>query len=246
MRDASRVKSLSLETRQKPSKRAGVQQVHRVDDHRAVGRVLAGGVGELLDGWIECSSSVGLPPAELRRGPVAVDALDAGDAERRDLGEQPGDDDRVRVVGVDQHREVGVVFSRDVIATSCPAIGHCARGASIQRGSSKDSAISRLRARICSGDSDGAGLIFPEKYANVLNDVTAGSPTIPKGSRFGSALQFCPYAKTTNCEPLALRGPGHGGTCRSRFRGSARASSDDHGPPDRLRDAHRPAREETN
>src|SRR4249919_2351313 len=46
-RCARRVKSLSLDTRQKPSKRR-VYQVHRVDDQRTVGGVLAAGVGELL------------------------------------------------------------------------------------------------------------------------------------------------------------------------------------------------------
>ncbi len=50
------------------------------------------------------------PPSssELRRGPVPVDPLDAGDAELRDLGEERLDDRGVRVVGVDEHGEGGV------------------------------------------------------------------------------------------------------------------------------------------
>ena len=42
-------------------------------------------------------------------GPVAVDALDAGDAELRDLGEQPVDDRRLRVVGIDQYGEPALI-----------------------------------------------------------------------------------------------------------------------------------------
>ncbi|MNZ89696.1 hypothetical protein D3C78_1086310 [compost metagenome] len=85
---------------------AGVEQVHGVDDQRAVGGVLAAGVGELLHRLDRVVQQHLLPLAEVRLGPVAVDALDAGDAVLGDFLEEAFDDGRWCVVGVDQHGEV--------------------------------------------------------------------------------------------------------------------------------------------
>lgn len=42
---------------------------------------------------------------EIRRGPVAIDALDARIAELRDCGKQAGDDPGMGIVCIDQHRQ---------------------------------------------------------------------------------------------------------------------------------------------
>ena len=55
-----------------------VEQVHRVDDQRGVGGVLAAGVGELLHRLDRVAQQLLLPAGEVRRGPVAVGALDVG------------------------------------------------------------------------------------------------------------------------------------------------------------------------
>jgi hypothetical protein len=86
-----------------------MQQVHGVDDHRAVGRVLADGVAELLHGLDRVVQQHALPARQVRRGPVAVDPPDAGHPVLRHFGEQPLDHRGPRVVGVDQHREPGGV-----------------------------------------------------------------------------------------------------------------------------------------
>jgi len=89
MRAASRVKSLSDETRQKPVEAPRMQKVHRVDHQRDVGCVLAGRIGELL------LRDDGVPRQDVRpalgagAGEVAIDAPHAGLAELGDLLEQP-------------------------------------------------------------------------------------------------------------------------------------------------------------
>ncbi|MNQ46790.1 hypothetical protein D3C85_606160 [compost metagenome] len=84
----------------------GVEQVHGVDDQRAVGGVLAPGVGELLDRLDGVVEQHLLPAAQLRAGPVAIDALDAGHAVFGDLFEQAFDDGGRRIVGVDQNGQM--------------------------------------------------------------------------------------------------------------------------------------------
>src|SRR5690606_38018629 len=86
---------------------AAVHQVHRVDDQRAVGGVLAGGVVELLDRRDRGGEQSVLPAAQVARGPVAVGAADAGVAVLGDLRQQVRQLGRVAVVGVDQDREAG-------------------------------------------------------------------------------------------------------------------------------------------
>src|SRR6266536_1075793 len=74
---------------QNPSKRARVQQVHRVDDHRRVGGVLAGGVGELLDRLDGLGEQLVFPVFQAGVGPVAVGPFDVRGAVLGDLGQQP-------------------------------------------------------------------------------------------------------------------------------------------------------------
>ena len=82
---------------------AGVQQVHRVDDERRVGGVLADGEGVLVDGADGAGVELAGPAAEALGREVAVRALDGRGAVLGELLEQ-----RLRVlgrgvVGVDEH-----------------------------------------------------------------------------------------------------------------------------------------------
>ncbi len=92
-----------------PVHRAAVEQVHRVDDQRAIGGVLAGRVAELLDGLHRVRQQLRLPLGQLRRRPVAVGAAHARRAVLRDLHQQALKMLGARVVGVDQDCEPGLV-----------------------------------------------------------------------------------------------------------------------------------------
>ena len=81
---------------------ARVQQVHGVDHHRHVGRVLAAGVGELLDRPDRPGVQALLPAHQVLAFPVAIGAAHVGDAVPRDFGEDHLDLRRRGVVGVDQ------------------------------------------------------------------------------------------------------------------------------------------------
>ena len=83
----------------------GIQQVHGIDDHRAVGRVLARSVAELLDRLDGMLQQHLLPLIQIGLRPVAVDPLDARHAKLRDLGQQTFNDGRMRVIRVDENRE---------------------------------------------------------------------------------------------------------------------------------------------
>ena len=85
---------------------AGVQQVHRVDDQRDVGRVLAGGVGELLLRQDGVPGQHLLPAGLLALGEVAVDAAQARLADLGHLLEEAVGDLGRGVVGVDQDGEL--------------------------------------------------------------------------------------------------------------------------------------------
>ena len=65
----------------------GVKQVHRVDDHHHVGRVLALAVVELLHRADRVLVQHRLPALQPILLPVAVGAADVGDADLRELGE---------------------------------------------------------------------------------------------------------------------------------------------------------------
>jgi hypothetical protein len=107
MRAASRVKSLSDDTRQNPSNRPAMKQVHRVDDQGDVGRILSRRIGELLlgdDGVLRQNISPALGPCI---GEVAIDAANAGLPDLGNLLEQSVRDLCGRIVRIDQNSETG-------------------------------------------------------------------------------------------------------------------------------------------
>lgn len=87
-------------------KTAGVEQVHGIDDHGAVGGVFAGRVGELLDGDDGVLEQAASPAFHARAGPVAVDAAHAGGAVVGDFGHEACYYPRGDVVGVDEDGDV--------------------------------------------------------------------------------------------------------------------------------------------
>jgi hypothetical protein len=66
-----------------------MQQVHRIDDQRDVGCVLAGGISELLLGNDRMPGKRLGPPFGTGAGKVAVNPPDAGFPEFRDFLNQP-------------------------------------------------------------------------------------------------------------------------------------------------------------
>src|SRR5690606_8005519 len=107
---------------------ARVQQVHRVDHHRHVRCVLAGGIGELLDRADRVGVQHLFPAGEVLALPVAVGAAHVGLAVARDLG-QDGVDLRGRgVVGVDQQRDAFVGVGHAVSFMRCGEARRTGRG----------------------------------------------------------------------------------------------------------------------
>ena len=85
-----------------------MKQVHRIDDHRAVGRILAADDAELLDRPDRVVEQVRLPAGHVGRGPVAVDAAHRHAAARRGSEQHRLDQRRLRVVGVDHQRQTAL------------------------------------------------------------------------------------------------------------------------------------------
>ena len=85
-----------------------VQNIHRVDDHRRVGGVLARGIAVLLDGRDGVFEQHPLPPSHGGLGPVAVDALDGGYTVFSDFVEHFLHMRVRHIVGVKQHGQVQV------------------------------------------------------------------------------------------------------------------------------------------
>jgi hypothetical protein len=82
-----------------------VQQIHCVDDERAVTGILTDCITELLDGLDRMFEQHCAPAMQVCCREVAIYALDTGDAERRDLGENVADHGSGRIVGIDEDRE---------------------------------------------------------------------------------------------------------------------------------------------
>ncbi|UGA39944.1 hypothetical protein JOS77_11470 [Chromobacterium haemolyticum] len=74
----------------------------------SVGGILALGVGELLNRRNRVLVQHFLPALQLAGGPVAVSALDHGGAVLGHLGQQLGDQRRLRVVRIDQYRQFAI------------------------------------------------------------------------------------------------------------------------------------------
>ena len=80
----------------------GVHDVHRVDDHGAVGGVLADGVAELLNGLERVEVQRLFPRVHAVRRPVAVDAADGDLSVPTRFHEHLGKQGRLRVVAVNE------------------------------------------------------------------------------------------------------------------------------------------------
>ena len=78
----------------------GVHDVHRVDDHRAVGGVLADGVAELLDRLESVEVQRVFPRIHAVRRPVAVDAADGDLSVTTRLHEHLREQGGLRVIAV--------------------------------------------------------------------------------------------------------------------------------------------------
>jgi hypothetical protein len=92
----------------KPAHAARVQQLHRVDDERAVGRVLAARVLELLHGPDGEFREMLFPGRELGRGPVAVSAAHRGVAPGSDRLHDGRSVGGAGVLCVDEYCESGL------------------------------------------------------------------------------------------------------------------------------------------
>ena len=83
-----------------------MQNVHSVDNHGRIGSVLAGGVTVLLDGSDGVFQQGWFPAAHRGLGPVAVDALDGGNAELGYLVEHFSNLRIGHIVGIYQHGQI--------------------------------------------------------------------------------------------------------------------------------------------
>ena len=84
---------------------AGMQNIHRIDNHGAVGGVLADGVTELLDGLEGVEVQRLFPRIHFGRRPIAVDASDGDLSITRRLRQHLRKQGRLGVVAVNQHRD---------------------------------------------------------------------------------------------------------------------------------------------
>lgn len=92
----------------KCGKTAGVEQVHRVNDHCPVRGILSRRVGKLLDRLDGMLQQALFPAVKVGLGPVPIDALDAGGAIGGDLGQETTDDFRRGIVAVyEESQRVG-------------------------------------------------------------------------------------------------------------------------------------------
>ena len=80
-----------------------MKNVHRVDDHGAVGGVLADGVSELLDGLEGVEVERLFPGIHVGRRPIAVDSSDGDLSIAGSLHQHLRKQGRLSVVAVDQH-----------------------------------------------------------------------------------------------------------------------------------------------
>ena len=87
---------------------AAVEDVHRIDDHRRIGRALTIGIAVLLYGDDRVLEQAVLPRNEALARPIAVDALVRGNACVRDLVEDYLDVLLRDVVRVDEDGEPGL------------------------------------------------------------------------------------------------------------------------------------------
>jgi len=89
-----------------PVKMLRVQQVHGVDNHGRVRRVLALSIGKLLHGLDGQFEKRALPSIQASTGPIAVGPLDAYGPISGDLREQGPDPCVLRVVRINENGEL--------------------------------------------------------------------------------------------------------------------------------------------
>src|SRR5271157_2354439 len=82
-----------------------MQNVHRIDDHGAVGGVLADGVTELLDGLEGVEVQRLFPRVHVGRRPIAIDSSDSDLSITRRLHQHLRKQGWLGVVAVYQHRD---------------------------------------------------------------------------------------------------------------------------------------------
>ncbi|MNT06195.1 hypothetical protein D3C72_1408490 [compost metagenome] len=98
---------------------ARVQQIHRIDHHRHVRRVLALAVGELLDRPDRVFVQHRLPPFQPRALPVAIGTAHVGHTIASDLGQDFVDLRGRCIVGVDQQGDALFRFAHGLLTGSC-------------------------------------------------------------------------------------------------------------------------------
>src|SRR6266446_6721216 len=105
MRVARRVKSLSLETRQKPpNSRVCSKSIASMMSALSLA-FLPTVLRNCWTGWIACSSNTVRQPCRFVVVKSPIYALDTGGPERRDLGENIADHGSGGIVGIDENRE---------------------------------------------------------------------------------------------------------------------------------------------
>ncbi len=87
-------------------KLVSIQQVHGVDNHGGVGRVLAVSIGKLLDRLDGLLEELILPPTQRSAGPVTVGALYAHNPISSDFREQRTDPGMLCVVRINEDRQL--------------------------------------------------------------------------------------------------------------------------------------------
>ena len=80
-----------------------VQQIHRINNQRAVGCILTGGIGKLLNRFDGVFLQYLFPRRTGRNREIAVDALYRRLTVTRDFREQILNDRRLRVIRIDQY-----------------------------------------------------------------------------------------------------------------------------------------------
>lgn len=99
--------------------RSRIKNIHRVDNHRRVGRVFTDRITELLNRLNRVDLERIFPAAHIRGRPVPVDAPNRDHSVFRRLRQDFIDERRLRVVAVDEHgdalrrRDVGDIFDSE-------------------------------------------------------------------------------------------------------------------------------------
>lgn len=83
----------------------GIEKVHGVYDHCAVGGILPAGITKLLDRYDRMLEEHLLPASQIGACPVAIDSFYAGDAVFGHLGQKAFHDGALRIIGINEYRQ---------------------------------------------------------------------------------------------------------------------------------------------